>query len=335
MDAQVCTILTPRLHVRYLLCFVPPSHTGFGPVTMTHRNALLAIHFGALMFGLAGIFGKLAESSPLIITLVRAGFAVIALLLAAKFLQSNGALPNGRQRAGLLLGGLLLGGHWLTFFMAVKIAGVGIATLGFASFPAFTLLLEGLLFRERTRPVEFGMVALVCAGLLLVTPHFDLANESTLGLLYGILSGLMFALLSLLNRAVTRGVDPVQAALWQNGIILVCLLPFTWASLPAVPAMDWVWLGLLGVLCTGLAHSLFVASLKVLNARTASVIFALEPVYGIAFAWWLFNEQPTLRMLIGGALIILASVITSRLKAPAAKNEATPLASPQPASERQ
>lgn len=302
---------------------------------MTHRNALLAIHFGAVMFGLAGVFGKLAESTPLIITLGRAGFAVLALLLAVQFLRSGGANPSPRQRAGLLLGGLLLGGHWLTFFIAVKIAGVGIATLGFASFPAFTLLLEGLLFRERTRPVEYGMVALVCAGLLLVTPHFDLANERTLGLLYGIVSGLMFALLSLLNRAVTRGVDPVQAALWQNGTILLCLLPFTWSSLPAVPAMDWLWLALLGVFCTGLVHSLFVASLKVLKARTASVIFSLEPVYGIAFAWWLFNEQPTPRMLIGGALIILASVITSRLKTPTVSNTAVPLAKAPPASERQ
>ncbi|HBM07610.1 EamA/RhaT family transporter [Pseudomonas sp. Choline-3u-10] len=293
---------------------------------MTHRNALLAIHFGALMFGLSGVFGKLADSTPLIITLGRAGFAVVALLLAAQFLRSGGAAPSLRQRAGLLLGGLLLGGHWLTFFIAVKIAGVGIATLGFASFPAFTVLLEGVLFRERTRPVEFGMVALVCVGLLLVTPQFDLASESTLGLIYGILSGLMFALLSLLNRAVTRGVDPVQAALWQNCIILLCLLPFSWSSLPAVPAMDWLWLALLGVLCTGLAHSLFVASLKVLKARTTSVIFSLEPVYGIAIAWWLFNEQPSLGMLAGGALIILASVITSRLKAPSAVTAASPLA---------
>lgn len=293
---------------------------------MTHRNALLAIHFGALMFGLSGVFGKLAVSTPLIITLGRAGFAVAALLLAAQFLRSGGARPSARQRAGLLLGGLLLGGHWLTFFVAVKIAGVGIATLGFASFPAFTVLLEGLLFRERTRPVEFAMVGLVCAGLLMVTPQFDLASDSTLGLLYGIASGLMFALLSLLNRAVTRGVDPVQAALWQNGAIMLCLLPFTWSSLPAVPALDWLWLALLGVFCTGVAHSLFVASLRVLKARTTSVIFALEPVYGIAIAWWLFNEEPTLRMLFGGALIILASVITSRLKAPVVTKTAVPLA---------
>ena len=90
--------------------------------------------------------------------------------------------------------------------------------------------------------------------------------------------------------------------------------------------MDWLWLALLGVLCTGLAHSLFVASLKVLKARTTSVIFSLEPVYGIAIAWWLFNEQPSLGMLAGGALIILASVITSRLKAPSAVTAASPLA---------
>ncbi|WP_045158365.1 DMT family transporter [Stutzerimonas stutzeri] len=284
---------------------------------MTPRNALLAIHLGALMFGLSGVLGKLAESSALVITFGRALFAVLALLLVAQLLRPSGALPSWRQRAGLALGGLLLGAHWLTFFIAVKIAGVGIATLGFASFPAFTVLLEGLLFRERTRAVEFAMVGLVTAGLLLVAPTFDLGNGPTTGLLYGVLSGLLFALLSLLNRAVTRGLDPVRSALLQNLAIFAGLLPFCGAAIPTIPAQDWLWLALLGVLCTGLAHSLFVASLRVLKARTTSVIFALEPVYGIAFAWWLFNEQPTLRMLIGGALIIIASVITSRLKSPA------------------
>ena len=282
---------------------------------MSTRQALLAIHFGALMFGLSGVLGKLAESGPLMITFGRAAFAVIALLLAARLLTTSGAHPNWRQRSALMLAGILLGGHWLTFFIAVKTSGVGIATLGFASFPAFTLLLEGLLFRERTRPVEFVTVALVCFGLLLVAPDFDLGNQATIGLLYGVLSGLLFALLSLLNRAITRGIDPVRAALWQNLAIAFGLLPFSVFAVPAVAPLDWLWLGLLGVLCTGLAHSLLVASLRVLKARTTSVIFALEPVYGVAFAWWLFAERPTASMLAGGALIIVASVIISRSQA--------------------
>jgi len=281
---------------------------------MSERNALLAIHLGALLFGLSGVFGKLAASAPLLITFGRALFAVLALALFAQlFGRGNGRRLGLRQLCLLALGGLLLGAHWLSFFQAVKVSGVAIATLGFASFPAFTVLLEGLLFRERTRPAEFAMVGLVCLGLVLVTPAFDLASQASVGLLWAVLSGLLFALLSLLNRASTRGLDPVQAALCQNLTIVACLLPFAWPRLPAMAALDWLWIGLLGVLCTGLAHSLFVASLRVLKARTTAVIFALEPVYGIAFAWWLFSEIPSLRMLAGGALIILAIFLSARL----------------------
>lgn len=89
--------------------------------------------------------------------------------------------------------------------------------------------------------------------------------------------------------------------------------------LSEVRAIDWLWIGLLGVFCTGVAHSLFVASLAVIKARTAAVVFALEPVYGITMAWLLFNENPTLRMLLGGALIIVAIMVSSRLSSGSGK----------------
>ena len=281
---------------------------------MNPRNALWAIHLGALLFGLSGIFGKLANTTPQMISAGRAFFAVVVLLLFAKLI-SNAQLVrlSLKQLSQLALGGALLGGHWWSFFEAVQISGVAIATLGFASFPAFTVLLEGLLFRERTQRVEYTMVALVCLGLVLVTPNFNLASQATTGLLWAVLSGLMFALLSLLNRASTRGIDPVQAALYQNLTVLLLFMPLAWPSLPSVQTQDWLWMAMLGIFCTGLAHSLFVASLRVLKARTTAVIFALEPVYGIAFAWLLFNEQPTLRMLAGGLLIVSAIFLSARM----------------------
>ena len=66
---------------------------------------------------------------------------------------------------------------------------------------------------------------------------------------------------------------------------------------------------MLGVLCTGLAHTLFVKSLEALDARSAGMIIALEPVYAIVCAWWLFGEEPSGRMLVGASLIILATVL--------------------------
>lgn len=281
---------------------------------MKERNALLAIHLGALLFGLSGIFGKLAATTPDMIAGGRALFAVLALGLATLlWRRTNSSRPSWPQLARLVLGGLLLGSHWLAFFEAVKISGVAIATLGFASFPAFTVLLEGTLFRERTRPVEFLMVALVCLGLILVTPEFSLGSDATVGLLWAVLSGLLFALLSLLNRASTHGLDPIQAALYQNVTVLVVFMPLAAPLVPSLRPQDWLWLAMLGIFCTGLAHSLFVASLRVLKARTTAVIFALEPVYGILFAWWLFSEQPTLRMLAGGLLIISAIFVSARM----------------------
>lgn len=282
---------------------------------MNHRTALGALHVGALFFGLTGVFGKLALASPSIIVFGRAAFAVLALGLFTAIARQHWQRLHGQDWRRLALGGVLLAGHWVSFFIAVKVAGVAIATLGFASFPAFTVILEGLLFRERIRRNEMVLVALVSVGLLLVTPDFDFASQATSGLLWALLSGLLFALLSLINRAGSGRVPAVQAALWQNAVVALCLLPFAAPQLAAVSAMDWLWIGLLGVFCTGIAHSLFVASLAVIKARTAAVVFALEPVYGIAAAWVIFAETPTLRMLAGGVLIIFAIVISSRMAA--------------------
>jgi len=180
------------------------------------------------------------------------------------------------------------------------------------------VLLEGLLFRERIRRNEALLVLLVSLGLVLVTPAFDLASEATGGLLWALFSGLLFSLLSLTNRAGSGRLPAVQAALWQNLVVSLSLLAFAAPGLGAVAPVDWLWIGLLGIFCTGVAHSLFVASLAVIKARTAAVVFGMEPVYGIAVAWLVFAETPTVRMLLGGALIILAIVLSSRLGASAA-----------------
>jgi drug/metabolite transporter (DMT)-like permease len=48
------------------------------------------------------------------------------------------------------------------------------------------------------------------------------------------------------------------------------------------------------------------------SAHAASVVAALEPVYGIALAALLLHEIPGARPLVGGVLIICAAVLASR-----------------------
>jgi drug/metabolite transporter (DMT)-like permease len=204
----------------------------------------------------------------------------------------------------------------VTFFIAVKVGGVAVATLGFASFPALIALLDMLVFRERIGAAEAILLILVTLGLVLVTPSFDLGDRGTAGLLWGVASGLSFAVLAMANRRATRGIDAIQVAFWQNVVVSLVMAPFALGRLQAVEPASWIYLALLGVFCTGLAQTLFVRSLAGLSARSAGMIIALEPVYAIACAWWLFGEQPSMRMLAGAALIMLAIVLAARGKAP-------------------
>ncbi|WYX32290.1 DMT family transporter [Achromobacter denitrificans] len=286
---------------------------------MTRHRALTYIHIAAVLFGLTGVFGELIQASAAVITLGRAVFAVISLGLFARMRRKPllGALTPA-QLFVLVIAGALLAGHWVTFFISVKVGGIAIATLGFASFPAFITLFEGLIFRERIRLAEWLLLGLVTAGLVLVT-LFDLADQGTIGLAWGLLSGLTFALLALSNRRSASGMDPMQVACWQNLIVALLLLPFAAGQLPALPALDLFWLALLGIFCTGLSHYLFVSSLTRLNARSAGLVIALEPVYAIAFAWALFSQEPTPRMMAGAALIVAAIVWSGLRKQPPAE----------------
>lgn len=321
-----------------------------------HVSALAAAHGAAVLFGLTGILGALIRFDAVAITAGRAGFAATALLVLALVQRRPLRQGLGSRRAGIVLAsGFLLAVHWITFFMAVKVGGVAVATLGFASFPAFIALLDVVLFRERIGRAEGTMLALVTLGLVLVTPSFDVGDQGTVGLLWGLASGLSFAGLAICNRRGNRGMDAIQVAFWQNLLVALLVLPLLGLGLAdgadGVPMTDaahaasqlpsaqanpsqehlsqeavsasidlasWFWLAVLGVLCTGLAHTLFVKSLEALDARSAGMIIALEPVYAIACAWWLFGEEPSGRMLVGASLIILATVLLAMGHKPSA-----------------
>ncbi|MBF6030436.1 DMT family transporter [Pseudomonas sp. P115] len=280
-----------------------------------YRTALTSAHITALLFGLTGIFGALIHASASVITFGRAAFALLALMVFAH-LQDRALLRglNLRKLGIYAVSGLMLAAHWITFFIAIKVGGVAVATLGFASFPAFITLLDMAVFRDRPHLAEALLLLLVTLGLVLVTPSFELANQGTVGLLWGIASGLSFALLAMTNRRATDGRNGVQVVFWQNATVAVIMAPFAVFDLVGLGAVDWTNLIILGVLCTAVSQALFVKSLKGLNARSAGMIISLEPVYAIACAWWLFHEAPSYRMLAGAALIVLAIVLSAQGK---------------------
>ncbi|WP_245587038.1 hypothetical protein [Pelistega indica] len=107
-----------------------------------YRKGLLFAHFAALLFGMTGILGALIKTDAALITFGRAAFAFISLFIVAKFLRLH--LKANLTRSlfvKLAFSGALLAIHWVTFFYAIKIGGVAMATLALpASLPLLRLL---------------------------------------------------------------------------------------------------------------------------------------------------------------------------------------------------
>jgi len=71
-----------------------------------------------------------------------------------------------------------------------------------------------------------------------------------------------------------------------------------------VTIRDVLLLIVLGVLCTAVAHSLFISGMHGISARTASTIACLEPVYGTLLAILFLGDIPSLRTVLGGVVIL-------------------------------
>lgn len=266
---------------------------------------LLQIHIAVLLFGLSGLFGKLVALPAGLIVLGRVLFASIFLLLLLVYLRKNIKLNQPHHYIYLAAMGMILAVHWVTFFLSIQLSTVAIGLLTFSTFPVFVTFLEPYFFKERIRLADILSAFLTLLGVMLVIPEFQLNNTITQGVIWGIISGFTYAVLSMLNRKFAGEYPGLVIAFYEQAAAVVLLLPvILLCPQPSVQANDILWLMLLGIVFTGVSHTLFISGLKSIKTQTAGIISCLEPVYGIIFAVLLLQEIPTAKEILGGVLII-------------------------------
>jgi drug/metabolite transporter (DMT)-like permease len=279
----------------------------------------LAVNIAAVIFGSCALFGKL-DVSPTWIVTGRAGFAAVTLFLLAVIRRA----PFRVDAVDLAKSGgtgALLALHWVTFFMSVQDAGVAVATLTFATFPLFTVLLESAVSRRWPNIVEVGGgLVIVFAVSLLVGQGLPVGEVAQHGAVVGLASAVFFAAFSVLSQRLGDKVNAITLSLYQN-VAVVLLLVFALPFADRVPKVaDWPIIAALGVIATALMHQLYFFSLKRLPAAVCGAFVALEPVYAIIFAAILFSEPLTGIVVLSGALIVGASLLLlfrARLSTPA------------------
>ena len=264
------------------------------------------------LFGLSALFGKFLDLPSMIIVLGRTFFGALSLFVFLRMRRTALQLSTKQDAWGMVCLGALLAFHWYSFFHSIQISTVAIGLLTYSSFPLFTTLLEPWLLKRARRTREVVLALAVTLGLILVVPNYDPGSHLFQGAIWGVISGASFALLQVYNKSYVSRYSGLVIAYYQNLWACLLILPISGIWTVGINIPEIGLLVLLGVGCTGIAHALYINSMKLVSAQFASVIAALEPVYGIAFALILFGETPGGRTLAGGAIIIGATIAASR-----------------------
>ncbi|MBD1401363.1 DMT family transporter [Pelovirga terrestris] len=288
------------------------------PIPSDSGRGILLLYVGLTLLSLNGLFAKLIPLDAFSITQLRSLVAIGGFYLFCRFF----GMPLGVQSVKQLLGiyglGVVMGVHWGTFFHAMQISTVAVGILALFSYPMITILLEPIFTRSRlsTRDVFSGLLVLV--GLLIMVWEDlggGLSGNILQGAFWGVFSALLFSLRNLCQKYYFAATP--SSALMFHQLVAIALLFIPVVDLSTTRLLgpyDWLLLVLLGFLGTAAAHTLYTVSLKLLAAKTVSLIGCMQPVVSILLAWIILREVPSVAVLIGGSIVLIVAIAESLVR---------------------
>lgn len=288
------------------------------PVQLKQPNHLMdlgMVHLSIFFFGLSGMFSKYITVAALTQSMMRGVFSSLFLLLLLLITKESFRLSSRRDAAVILIAGVILAGHWVTYMYSIQISTVAIGTLTVAAGPLFLTFAEPLLYGEKIRPSAFVSALIMTGGILLLVPSFDFGNAATQGIIWGVISALLYGVFTLMNRDLTTRYSGVKIAFLEHSTLTLVLLPSIFFTGASFTSREFGLLALSGIVVTAIPHILYITGQKTVSAQTCGVIRGLESIYGIIAAAVILSEIPTPKTILGGAVILFAAVFSSLLSA--------------------
>ncbi len=272
---------------------------------------MIRLHVAVFLWGFTGVLGRAISLNEGLLVWYRVGITVLSLLALLLFTRKLEPVPV-RTRQQFFANGMLLALHWVFFYGSVKLSNVSIALTCLSSTGLFTAVLGPFINRTKPAIAELLLGLLGMAGIILIF-HFD--PHYKWGIVTGIVAALLSCVYTIVSERQVAQAKPLTVLFYQllgGWIGLTCILPFylqyrTSATLlPA--ATDWLLLLVMSWVCTIVSMLLALQSLKKLSAFTQNLTINLEPVYGIALAFLVYQENRHLSpgFFAGFGLIALA-----------------------------
>lgn len=271
-----------------------------------------------LMAGI-GLFGLLDANSKLLAGDFPAAQAVFlrhAVLLGLLFLLRGTfgwpgeslVTQHGRLHALRAVSMLTAG---LTFYVAVRYLTLADAYLIFFTAPFMTLLLAGIFLKERVPRAAWVWSGVGFGGVMIsLAPQLG-EGGSLIGFACALLGTVAYAVNITINRGL-RGEPGIGRLVFYPSMFgVLATAPFTFQLWVAPSAIEWAQLLLNGVLAGGATILLALAFRHSTPARLAPFEFIALPL-SVTLDLLIFGNRPGLEVLVGGAVVVLACVMSER-----------------------
>lgn len=255
--------------------------------------------------GLAGVFAEASGFEPWLTTFYRVGLGGLVLGLLLLW-RRDIQWPSPKLCMFFLALGLVLGLHWFAFFQSLRILGVILGSAMIGVQPLIIGTIAAVLLNERFTPQMLVSAAITLVGFAILG-FGDIQRQNLwLGVSWSLFAFVLFALLVVANRKWVRSESPLVLTFLQ----MIGALPLT-AFMTQAPLIPQDFRALcfalvLGILCTGLAHSLYNASMRVLSAPLVGLLLSLEVVYGL-LGGWVIGDAISQRELI--AIVFITNIL--------------------------
>ncbi len=272
---------------------------------------ILFLHIAVMLFGLSGVIGQFVEISSVMVALGRVISSSLLLFLIAIVKKDTLKLNSKKDYSLIVLTGIVMAVHWTTFFQSIQVSSVAIGTITFSTFPLFLTFFEPLIFHEKLRRQSIFTAVILMTGVVITIPEFSIENNTTVGIIWGMICSFTYAIMTLANRYFSSRYTGRIVCLYEQGTAAIVLLPALFITKTQWRTPDIIGVAFIGFICTAFAYSLYVSAQKNVKAQTAGIISGMETVYGILYALLFLGEIPSGRELVGGSVILGVAMYSS------------------------
>jgi drug/metabolite transporter (DMT)-like permease len=251
-------------------------------------------------------------------------YATPALLLVVRLERGRPprAVAGRRPRILAALAGAWLGADLIVWNHAIDAIGAGLSTVLGNTQVVLVPLAAWMLWGERPQRRTAGAAACVLAGVVLISGVVGgsaYGARPGAGVVYGVLTGVAYAVFILLLREAGRGRGPAAALADATAAsAAVCLAAgLIVGDLDLTPGWRATgWLVLLALTSQVLGWLLITASLTRLPAALTAVTLTLQPVATVIFGAIILGESPS-PWQVAGVAVVLAAVLGASTPRPA------------------